>query len=127
MKLTTNELQFMNVLWKSDTPLTSADILKRSVEKTWKDASLHTILKKLLDKGAIIEHGFCKDGKAISRTFVPALSYEDYYASLFSDFPAKSIPRFFSALVHRSDFDDSTMQKLEEILKERYEELKNDK
>ena len=57
MDLTQNELQFMKVLWSADEPLTSTGILKRSVDKGWKDASLHTILNKLLEKGAIAEYG----------------------------------------------------------------------
>jgi predicted transcriptional regulator len=119
MDLTINELQFMTVLWCADTPLTSTEVLKLSVEKTWRDASLHSILNNLLEKGAIAEHGFVKDGKAISRTFVPVLSCEDYYEVFFAGHKTKDIPMILSALMKRSDFDAETIKKLEDIIKER--------
>ena len=126
MTLTPNELQFMRVLWKADKPLTSREILTLSVDKKWQDTSLHTILKKLLEKRAVIEHGFVKDGKTISRTFVPALRCEDYYAEVFADYPANDVPRLFSALMRRSDFDAKVIEKLEEIIRLRRVELEND-
>ena len=119
MDLTKNELQFMNVLWDANAPLTGTEILKHSVDKTWKDASLHTILNKLLEKGAVVEHGFVKDGKAISRTFVPVLSCKEYYETVFAGHTAKDIPMIFSALMSRADIDDETISILERIIKER--------
>lgn len=119
MELTINELQFMTVLWCADAPLASSDILKRSVDKTWKDASLHTILNKLIEKGAIKEHGFIKDGKAISRTFVPVLSCEEYYKSFFAGHMTKDIPMILSALMNRSDLDAETIDKMESIIRDR--------
>jgi predicted transcriptional regulator len=119
VELTINEMQFMTVLWCAETPLTSSEIRSQSVDKTWKDASLHTILNKLLEKGAIAEHGFVKDGKAISRTFVPVLSCEKYYEEFFSGHMTKAIPKIFAALMSRSDFDNDTIAELEDIIKER--------
>jgi predicted transcriptional regulator len=119
MDLTKNEVQFMTVLWDSDTPLTATEVLKRSVDKTWRDASLHTILNKLLEKGAIIEHGFVKDGKAISRTFVPALSCKEYYEKVFAGHTAKDIPPIVSALMSITDIDDEVLSILERMIEER--------
>jgi len=119
MDLTKNELQFITVLWDADAPLTASEVRKRSVDKTWKDASLHTILNKLLEKGAIKEHGFVKDGKAISRTFVPAISQNDYYDNAFAGHKAKDIPPIVSALMNISDIDDEVLGILERMIKER--------
>jgi len=119
VELTKNELQFMTVLWNADTPLTSMEILNQSVEKTWSDASLHAILNKLLDKGAISEHGFVKNEKAIARTFVPALSCEEYYEGFFAGHTAKEIPMIMSALMKRADFDNETINRLEDIIRVR--------
>jgi predicted transcriptional regulator len=122
MELTLNELQFMTVLWCADAPLASSEILRRSIaagSKNWRDASLHTILNKLLEKGAIVEHGFIKDGKAISRTFLPSLSCEDYYKTFFAGHMTKDIPMIFSALMNRPDIDSATIEKLEQIIRER--------
>ena len=123
MDLTPNEMQFMNVFWRIDAPLTAAEILKQSVNRTWKDTSLHTILKNLLEKKVITEHGFVKDGKVISRTFVAVLTCEDYYAGVFADYPVKEIPHLFSALIRREDFGTDTIEKLEEMIRKRREEI----
>jgi len=119
MDLTKNELQFMTVLWDAGAPLTAAEVLKGSVDKTWRDASLHTILNKLLEKGAISEHGFVKDGKAISRTFVPALSCKDYYETVFAGHTAKDIPTIVSALMNIADIDNDVLNILEGMINER--------
>jgi len=123
MDLTKNELQFMTVLWDSNAPITASEVLKRSVDKTWKDASLHTILNKLLEKGAIKEHGFLKDGKAISRTFVPTLSCKEYYDKVFAGHKAKDIPDIFSSLMNSADIDDDVLNLLECMIKKRKTEM----
>ena len=125
MDLTKHELQFMTVLWDADAPLTASDVLKRSINKTWRDASLHTILDKLLEKGAIKEHGFLKDGKAISRTFVPALSCKEYYDKVFAGHTAKDIPDIFSSLMNSADVDDEVLSILERMIIERKTGIKN--
>ena len=119
MDLTKNELQFMTVLWCADAALTAAEILKRSVDKEWKDASLHTILNNLLEKGAVAEHGFVKDGKIIARTFVPAVSREVYYKNFFAGHMTEDIPMLLSALMDRTDIDAETINKLAAIIQDR--------
>ena len=44
--LTKKELEMMNVLWQSETALTASEILKASTNRTWKDKSLHILIKK---------------------------------------------------------------------------------
>jgi predicted transcriptional regulator len=119
MDLTRNELQFMTVFWCVNTPLTSTEILKRSVDKNWRDASLHTILNKLLEKGALAEHGFIKDGKSIARTFIPVLTCEEYYETLFAGHTTAEIPMILSALMRREDLNTETIDKLEKIIRDR--------
>ena len=109
----------MTVLWNANAPLTSPEILRLSVDKSWRDASLHRILNNLLEKGAVAEHGFIKDGKSISRTFVPAISCEEYYKAVFSGHTSRDVPMILSALLSRSDFDAETIKKMEGIIRDR--------
>ncbi len=81
MELTKSEMQIMDVLWASDVPLSRSDLLERSEEKTWKDSSVHILLNGLLAKGAIREAGFVKRSKTYGRTFLPAMTREEYYAA----------------------------------------------
>ena len=77
MELTRSEMEIMDVLWASDVPLSRADLLAQSEEKTWKDSSVHILLNGLLQKGAIQEAGRVKRSKTYGRVFAPTLTRED--------------------------------------------------
>jgi len=77
-RLTNSEKQIMEVLWKSDVPLSSHDIILSSSDKTWKNSSVHLLLNSLLDKELIEVAGFEKRAKNYARVFKPTLSYVDY-------------------------------------------------
>ena len=77
-RLTNSEKQIMEVLWKSDVPLSSHDIILSSSDKTWKNSSVHLLLNSLLDKELIEGAGFEKRTKNYARVFKPTLSYVDY-------------------------------------------------
>lgn len=51
MELTKSELEIMNVIWDAKRPLTRGEILDLSVDKKWKDNSIHILLNRLLEKG----------------------------------------------------------------------------
>ena len=53
MELTRSEMEIMDVLWEAGKPLSRADLLEHTEEKTWKDSSVHILLNSLLQKGAI--------------------------------------------------------------------------
>lgn len=77
-RLTNSEKQIMEVLWKSDIPLSSHDVILSSSDKTWKNSSVHLLLNSLLDKELIEVAGFEKRTKNYARVFKPTLSYVDY-------------------------------------------------
>lgn len=77
-RLTNSEKQIMEVIWKSDVPLSSHDIILSSSDKTWKNSSVHLLLNSLLDKELIEVAGFEKRTKNYARVFKPTLSYVDY-------------------------------------------------
>ena len=118
MELTKNELQIMTVLWRAGKPLTGTQIRQQSVDKTWKDGSLHIILNKLLGKGALAEHGFIKDGKSIARTFVPTFTREEYYDTYMAGYAKEDVSVLFSALLKREDIDSETTSKLKDIIRD---------
>lgn len=113
MELTRSEMEIMDVLWAADIPLSRADLLDRSEEKTWKDSSVHILLNGLLQKGAIREAGFVKRSKTYGRTFAPTLTREEYFATtIFSHRHKPNIVGLFAALLQREDI---TLQQLEQI------------
>ena len=113
MELTKSEMEIMDVLWGSDSPLSRADLLARSEEKTWKDSSVHILLNGLLQKGAIREAGLVKRSKTYGRTFAPTLTREEYFATtIFSHRHKPDIVGLFAVLLQRQDI---TAEQLEAI------------
>ena len=82
MELTRSELEIMDVLWEAGEPLSRSDLLERSLEKSWKDSSIHILLNGMLQKQMIREAGFVKRSKTYGRTFEATMSREAYYASM---------------------------------------------
>lgn len=104
----------MDVLWGSEKPLSRADLLARSEEKTWKDSSVHILLNGLLQKGAIAEAGLVKRSKTYGRVFAPTMTREEYFATtIFSHRHKPQFVGLFQALLRR---DDITQEDLDAII-----------
>ena len=54
MNLTDKELEIMQVLWGSDSPMTIADIIAASPKRTWQEISANAILKNMVEKGVVV-------------------------------------------------------------------------
>ena len=124
MELTKNEIEIMEVLWEAKRPITSAEIVKMSVEKTWKDSSIHILINSLLKKKAIQEVGFIRAGKGYARTFEPTESGDKFYADFLASIAKKiSVSTLFSALFESNDLTHDTIQELEKLLNQKKQEL----
>ena len=120
MELTKSEMEIMDVIWAADAPLSRADLLERSREKSWKDSSVHILLNGLLGKGAIREAGFVKRSKTYGRTFAPALTREEYFATtIFSHRHKPDIVGLFAALLKRRDITKDQFAQIKALVNER--------
>jgi len=120
MELTKSEMQIMDVLWESDRPLSRADLLEKSEEKSWKDSSVHILLNGLLQKKAICEVGFVKRSKTYGRTFSPAMTREEYFAStIFSHRHQPEIVGLFEALLKREDITAEQLDAIQKLVNKR--------
>ena len=118
MELTRSEMEIMDVLWESGVPMSRADLLAHSEEKTWKDSSVHILLNGLLQKGAIQEAGLVKRIKTYGRVFAPTMSREEYFANtIFSHRHKPDMVGLFAALMQREEMTPEAKQKLHEDLK----------
>lgn len=119
MELTRSEMEIMDVLWEAKTPMSRADLLEHSQEKTWKDSSVHILLNGLLHKGIIREAGFVKRSKTYGRTFVPTLTREQYFATtIFSHRYKPEIVGLFKALLQRNDVSAEQVEQIRLLLDE---------
>ena len=117
MELTRSEMEIMGVLWESGVPMSRADLLARSEEKTWKDSSVHILLNGLLQKGAIQEAGLVKRIKTYGRVFAPTLTREEYFATtIFSHRHKPEIVGLFAALLKRDDITPADLDTIEALI-----------
>ena len=120
MELTKSELEIMDVLWNAGEPLSRADLLEHSEEKSWKDSSVHILINGLLAKNAIREAGFVKRSKTYGRVFAPNLTREEYFATtIYSHTEKPEIVGLFAALLKREDITPDQLAQMEELLRQR--------
>lgn len=117
MELTRSEMEIMDVLWDSPDPLSRADLLEKSDEKTWKDSSVHILLNGLLQKDAIREAGMVKRSKTYGRLFAPTMTREEYFAAtIFSHRHKPDIVGLMEALLRREDITKEQLAQIAELV-----------
>lgn len=121
MELTKSELEIMNVIWSAKRPLTRGEILELSVNKNWKDNSIHILLNRLLAKEALSEGGFARSGKSYGRLYEPKISGEDYYAENVFCGDEQRMEMLFAALVKSKDMTPELAGKLRNLIEDRFE------
>ena len=80
MKLTEKEFEVMLVLWKSETPMTSGDIVRASENRTWQPHSIFSMMKLLLAKGLVAFSHYEPTTSRFAMAFKPTFTPEEYYA-----------------------------------------------
>lgn len=125
MNLTKNEIEVMDVFWTAMRPLSRAELLNLSVDKSWQSNSVHILLNSLLRKGALREAGFVRSGKTYGRTFEAAMTCEEYHASSIglSTKCRPQLPGLLTALLREYDVGQEELDQLEEVLRQRRTEL----
>jgi BlaI family penicillinase repressor len=73
MKITAAESQIMEVLWRCDKPLAVEDVSEALTEETWTDATIRTLLNRLVRKKAVAAS---KDGRRF--LYRPLVARGDY-------------------------------------------------
>ena len=120
MELTRSEMEIMDVMWASSNPLSRADLLAHSEEKSWKDSSVHILLNSLLQKGAIQEAGLVKRSKTYGRVFSPTLTREEYFATtIFCHRHKPQIVGLFEALLRREDITQADLVEIEALIQQK--------
>ena len=123
--LTKSEEQIVELLWTSGEPLTSSEIIRNSVDKTWKDSYVHLLINSLMDKGIIEVSGFKKATKNYARTFKPTMTREEYLVLSLTkskNFDKAELPRIFKAFISQTT-DVELLEELEKVISHRKSEL----
>ena len=115
-----DEIEVMDVFWGVGRPLSRAELLNLSVDKSWQSNSVHILLNNLLKKGALREAGFARSGKTYGRTFEAALTCEEYYAaSLYESIGESSLPALLTALLRVYNPQQVVLDQMAEVLNQR--------
>ena len=123
MELTKSELEIMNVIWGAGKPLTRGEILEMSVDKNWKDNSIHILLNRLLAKGAVAEGGFARSGKSYGRLYEATLTGVEYYARNVFYGGEERLEMLFDAMLQSPAMSAELIDKFAEKLSARKAEL----
>ena len=96
--LTKSEKQIMDLLWSVDRPLSCAEIVELSGEKTWKDSYVHSLIKSLIKKDVVQIEGFELISRSYARKFAAKLRKEEFYLrEYFEESPDNSMSLMFDA------------------------------
>lgn len=120
--LTKSEREIMNLLWHVEKPLTASEIIEQSTDKTWKDSYIHLLINSLLEKEMIRAEGFAKTTKNYARTFIAAVSEEEYAVRQITGkkgLDTESVVSIVSALIDQACEPDALMDSLEKMFAEK--------
>lgn len=122
-RLSDNEEQILETLWRETKSLTRSQIIDLTYNKTWKESSIHILLNQLLEKNAIQVDDIVRTGKNYGRTYKPTLTKEEYeimrLRNSFEELKVgkSTITKFFSALIQSEDIGNDTLDELEKLIK----------
>lgn len=118
MKLTNNQLDIMEILWDSETALSSKDIKDVAPTHAWRAGSIFHILNCLMEKEAIIVVGMQASGKVFGRTYAAKITREHYqeYLQQQAQVDKMKFIGLFSALLKENSPTNETLNELEQIL-----------
>lgn len=91
----------MSVLWGSETPMTAAEIVDASDNKTWKENSIYIIMNSLLKKGVVTMVLHKPTGTNNARAYSPTLTPEDCIVSIIDSVMETGVKIDVSALAKR--------------------------
>ncbi|MDL2288343.1 BlaI/MecI/CopY family transcriptional regulator [Oscillospiraceae bacterium OttesenSCG-928-F05] len=124
--MTKTEYEILRVLWEAEKPLTRGEIIEFS--GTLKPNSASVMISRLLKLEYIEVAGYVQAGKAIARSYSPAITSEKYAAAELALHSGKplNIVGLVSALSGKVDIDEETIHGLEEIIERLKQESKEE-
>ena len=115
-KISDSEVEILRVLWESAEPLTLAEIrIELSKRTPWEDSTIKTLLRRLCEKGAVLQEKkkvFCYS------PVITEAEYEKYCTQKLIDRLYKgSAKNLVAALVHEQKLTEEDLTELWDLLK----------
>ena len=128
--LSNTEQRLMNIFWKENAPLTSAQIGKLASDTNWSANYIHKMLQSLQKKGFLTVCGMVQEGSHYSRQFLPCFDKEQYISDLlenqgvttasFAKIAVAFVKKAAKKKEHVSAQDTALLEELEKMI-EQYE------
>ncbi|MGL5675652.1 MAG: BlaI/MecI/CopY family transcriptional regulator [Cellulosilyticaceae bacterium] len=115
-KISEAELEVMNIVWASQEPLTSQDILERLPENiTWKKPTLTTLMSRLVEKGAL---EYYREGRYFFYTALidEQLFKEQETKDFLNRFHKSSIKNLVATLYDSKDITKEDLEALRDLI-----------
>jgi len=78
MRLTDKQLEIMDVFWESNVPMTIADIIEASCNKSWSNNSIYKLIEQLLIKGVVIVAHASAGSANYAKAYTAAISLDEF-------------------------------------------------
>ena len=118
MSITSSELAIMDILWEAGDSIPAGDIIKTlQAEKNWDRSTTRTLLKRLVEKGAVIQE---KHQKYQYRAAISRDSFaRDQTKGLIDQLFRGSARELVASLVDSSELTEDDLQELRAYLMEK--------
>ena len=124
--VTDSEREVLELLWNSDEPLTSTEIVRLCIGRTWKSSYIHIMINSLLKKEMIRVAGFKKTTKNYARTFEPTMTRDQWNLLRMKQekgVPAELLKEMLEMIITEGA-DEEILEELFEVIEKRKEELR---
>ncbi len=126
-KLTRNERMILEAMWKADAPLTRSGILNH-MAGTFKENSFYNYLNSLLEKGLVQVDDVVRTGKTYGRTYLPAVTREDYHLMQMEELgqainpSEETLVSFIINMIETQELSQESMKELKAALTRKMQE-----
>lgn len=124
--VTDSEREVLELLWNSDEPLTSTEIVRLCIGRTWKSSYIHIMINSLLKKEMIRVAGFKKTTKNYARTFEPTMTRDQWnllWMKQEKGVTAELLKEMLEMIITEGA-DEEILEELFEVIEKRKEELR---
>ena len=124
--VTDSQREVLELLWNSDEPLTSTEIVRLCIGRTWKSSYIHIMINSLLKKEMIRVAGFKKTTKNYARTFEPTMTRDQWNLLRMKQekgVTAELLKEMLEMIITEGA-DEEILEELFEVIEKRKEELR---
>ncbi len=121
-KLTPNQEQVMETLWREQRPLVRSEIIALTENRKWSESSIHLLINELLEKQAIKVDGEILMGINMARQYSPAITRDEYtYMQMQSHLDElqpsmKTLLKFFRVVLDQPGVDEVVLDEFQSLL-----------